>query len=105
MNPNQVLFNLVSSLVNLEYLDISGTNLCGTGVAQRETSNKPDDETSAVACDIPGLKSRVNNPLQFLGLYNAHHEACYRHHIPALKVSSHPLTPWVVEHKNFRHAI
>lgn len=37
--------------------------------------------------DIPGLRSRVNNPFEFLGLYSTHFEACRRHHIPAKRIA------------------
>lgn len=40
-----------------------------------------------LATDIPGLRSRVSNPLDVLGLYGTHHEACHRHHIPALTIT------------------
>jgi len=33
--------------------------------------------------DIPGLEYRVDNPLEFLGLYHTQHNACRRHDIPA----------------------
>lgn len=65
----------------LTHLDISGTNLAGTGVAQFGAQEK------VKSSDIPGLVSRANNPLQFLGLYNTAHSACRRHDIPALTVS------------------
>lgn len=61
-------------------LDIGGTNLAGRGVAER-----PDKliTNCSQLCDIPGLASRVDNPLQFLGLYGTAHGACRRHDIPA----------------------
>jgi len=37
--------------------------------------------------DILGLRSRVGRPLDFLGLYDTRHEACRRHHIPAIHIS------------------
>lgn len=40
-----------------------------------------------LATDIPGLRSRISNPLDMLGLYGTSHEACHRHHIPALCVT------------------
>ncbi len=40
-----------------------------------------------MATDIPGLRSRISNPLDMLGLYGTSHEACHRHHIPALCVT------------------
>ena len=39
------------------------------------------------ACDIPGLNSRIHCPLEFLGLYNTHHDASHRHHIPAKRIA------------------
>lgn len=78
----QLLANLVESLPLLTHLDISGTNLAGTGVAQFEAKEK------LKSSDIPGLVSRANRPLQFLGLYNTAHSACRRHDIPALSVSN-----------------
>lgn len=42
-----------------------------------------------LATDIPGLRSRVSNPLEFLGLYGTAHEACHRHHIPAIRVTGY----------------
>lgn len=79
--PNQVLATIVESLPRLVSLDISGTNLAGRGVVQTMGSERVD------LCDIPGLNSRVNNPLQFLGLYDTQHDACLRHDIPAKLVS------------------
>lgn len=78
--PNQMLAMLVESLPLLTHLDISGTNLAGTGVAQFKANEKVGSS------DIPGLVSRANNPLQFLGLYNTAHSACRRFDIPAIKV-------------------
>ena len=40
-----------------------------------------------MATDIPGLRSRISNPLDMLGLYGTHHEACHRHHIPAVTIT------------------
>lgn len=42
-----------------------------------------DEDMDTDLCEIPGLRSRVNNPLEFLGLYNTLHDACHRNHIPA----------------------
>ncbi|CAK1588698.1 unnamed protein product [Parnassius mnemosyne] len=75
-NPNKVLSSIVTSLPHLQSLDISGTNLAGSGAASVHAR-----------CDIPGLVSRVNNPLEFLGLYGTHHGACKRHDIPAKVIS------------------
>ncbi|XP_026731046.1 protein zer-1 homolog [Trichoplusia ni] len=84
-NPNEVLTKLVTNLPELESLDISGTNLAGTGAAAVSTLSQgtSDCMEMEVRCDIPGLVSRVNRPLEFLGLYATHHGACKRHDIPA----------------------
>lgn len=71
---------IVEKLPLLTHLDISGTNLAGTGVA---TSSSTEVTRRS---DIPGLVSRTGNPLQFLGLYNTAHSACRRYDIPALRV-------------------
>ncbi|GBP93656.1 Protein zer-1 homolog, partial [Eumeta japonica] len=80
MLPNEVLRKIVTSLPNLESLDISGTNLAGSGAA---TVASVSQTSSLLRCDIPGLVSRVNKPLKFLGLYGTSHGACKRHDIPA----------------------
>ena len=46
-----------------------------------------------VRCDIPGLVSRVEKPLDFLGLYKTEHEASLRAHIPAREISGK--TPYI----------
>lgn len=76
----QFLATIIESLPMLTHLDISGTNLAGTGVAQFKASD------SIRSSDIPGLVSRATNPLQFLGLYNTAHSACRRYDIPAVMV-------------------
>lgn len=88
--PNEILTQLVESLTELESLDISGTNLAGTGAAAVSTVQQgtSDGMEYEVRCDIPGLVSRVNRPLEFLGLYGTHHGACKRHDIPAKVVSN-----------------
>lgn len=87
-SPNEVLSKLVTSLSNLKSLDISGTNLAGNGCAVPALTEGTSKGTDAhVRCDIPGLVSRVNRPLEFLGLYGTHHGACKRHDIPAKVVS------------------
>lgn len=100
-NPNEVLAKIVTSLPELESLDISGTNLAGTG-ASVLPADLPDDESSStdrndnkILCDIPGLISRVDNPLEFLGLYGTHHGACKRHDIPAKQVTILIYLNWV----------
>lgn len=89
-NPNSTLSTIVKSLQHLSALDISGTNLPGDGTFDFERTNKKklegyvfDEMEEEGFCDIPGLQSRVSNPLEFLGLYNTSHDACHRHHIPA----------------------
>lgn len=74
----KMLRTIIESLPKLTSLDISGTNLAGRGVAET---------TSESTSDIPGLSLRANNPLQFLGLYETSHNACFRHDIPAKLVS------------------
>lgn len=76
--PDNFLKKIIDNLTNLTHLDISGTNLAGNGVATRNTCHK--------STDIPGLESRTENPLQFLGLYHTAHWACKRHDIPAIEV-------------------
>lgn len=80
LTPNKLLSNLVESLPNLRHLDISGTNLAGDGVAMK-TNN------TASSSDIPGLVSRADNPLEFLGLYYTAHSACKWHDIPAIRIA------------------
>ncbi|XP_059470108.1 protein zer-1 homolog [Neocloeon triangulifer] len=80
-DENQALMQLVQNLPNLESLDISGTNLAGTGAAVMQ------DDTSVGVSDIPGLKIRAFKPLEFLGLYGTMHGACHRHDIPAKRIS------------------
>lgn len=78
--PDQKLEMLMEHLPDLTHLDISGTNLAGNGVATKEYCYKANT-------DIPGLASRTQRPLQFLGLYHTAHWACKRHDIPANEVS------------------
>lgn len=83
--PDTILGEIVIGLPELISLDIGGTNLAGRGVIQRSLDKKNYffDQLS----DIPGLASRVKNPLQFLGLYGTSHQACTRHDIPALVIA------------------
>ncbi|KAL5290316.1 ZER1.2 family protein [Megaselia abdita] len=90
--PDQKLEMLVYNLPNLTHLDISGTNLAGNGVARKVTT--PDEKTMGtnsnyclLSSDIPGLASRSQHPLQFLGLYQTEHYACKRHDIPAIEIA------------------
>lgn len=80
VHHNYILKSIVESLPNLTSLDISGTNLAGTGVAEQK-------ENEHHRTDIPGLSSRVDKPFEFLGLYGTHHGACRRHDIPAKVIS------------------
>ncbi|XP_003702430.1 protein zer-1 homolog [Megachile rotundata] len=88
-NPNTVLADLVNGLPQLTSLDISGTNLagvqimnCGIQAVKYSYYSEFDDATNDL-CDIPGLASRINRPLQFLGLYETSDGACRRRNIPA----------------------
>ena len=89
-NANLCLRSLVQSLCELTSLDISGTNLAGTGSYDREDPEfeelHPVDK-NLVRCDIPGLATRVDRPLDFLGLYKTEHDASLRAHIPAKEIS------------------
>ncbi|XP_013781312.1 protein zer-1 homolog [Limulus polyphemus] len=89
-DPNQILRKIIESLPHLTSLDISGTNLAGPCVQERLTPEELSSDrnmTPVPLSDIPGLRKRSDNPLEFLGLYGTLHEACYRHHIPAKKIS------------------
>nr|NP_001261257.1 uncharacterized protein Dmel_CG12084, isoform B [Drosophila melanogaster]AGB93952.1 uncharacterized protein Dmel_CG12084, isoform B [Drosophila melanogaster] len=91
--PDQTLEMLMDNLRHLTHLDISGTNLAGNGVATKESTTtsgmqqSPKMEQHFALTDIPGLASRTQRPLQFLGLYHTAHWACKRHDIPALEVA------------------
>ncbi|XP_030380134.1 protein zer-1 homolog [Scaptodrosophila lebanonensis] len=88
--PDQTLEMLMDNLRHLTHLDISGTNLAGNGVATKEStsmSTKLNPEPQFALTDIPGLASRTQRPLQFLGLYHTAHWACKRHDIPAIEVA------------------
>jgi len=92
---------LIESLPNLMSLDISGTNLDGDGkfsnfnnfmslyvfIVDLGTFNNCESLIGKQS-DIPGLQRRVNNPLEFLGLYRTKHDACQRQNIPAKIVSN-----------------
>ena len=96
-NPNQVLRAIDKCLPRLVSLDLSGTNLAGTGtfeynLAEEAVAELEEAGGMAAAqmpqCDVPGLVSRAGRPLNFLGLYKTSHDACYRAHIPAAEVSN-----------------
>jgi len=76
--PLVFLETMVESLPQLTSLDLSGTNLSSLGVSGKKPSP---------LCDIAGLQSRVNTPLNFLGLYKTLDEASSRLHIPARTVT------------------
>lgn len=94
-NSNQILAELVNGLPNLLSLDIGGTNLAGRGVAEHPIRDNTrvcgvvggGDDYYYGLCDIQGLACRVNNPLQYLGLYGTGDGACRRHDIPAKVIS------------------
>ncbi|KAF4526612.1 hypothetical protein B566_EDAN006428 [Ephemera danica] len=86
-NENQTLAMIVENLPFLESLDISGTNLAGTGVAMRSPQVETMETVTVALTDITGLCSRVDRPLEFLGLYGTPHGACQRHDIPAKRIS------------------
>ncbi|XP_033224674.1 protein zer-1 homolog [Belonocnema kinseyi] len=79
--PDMILAGLVLGLPELVSLDIGGTNLAGRGVIERPLDKR--NIYFGQLSDIPGLASRVQNPLQFLGLYGTSYGACRRHDIPA----------------------
>ena len=79
--PTKYLEELILMLPSLKSLDISGTNLA-TDYSQA------GGRCDGTLCDIPGLCRRIDNPLEFLGLYRTQNdEACRRRHIPAAVVS------------------
>lgn len=88
-NPND-LHDIVTSLPQLTSLDISGTNLAGVHKVDNEVQSvkqtslcESDNTSDNKLCDIPGLVSRVDRPLQFLGLYATNDGACRLRNIPA----------------------
>ncbi|CAG0881235.1 unnamed protein product [Cyprideis torosa] len=80
-----LLFELVTQLPNLEHLDVSGTNLAGTG--SFSNTSIPPPKPGEPKCDIVGLTPRAERPLKFLGLYGCQFDACRRLHIPAQKIT------------------
>jgi len=91
---NRTLELLIKSLPNLMHLDISGTNLDGCG----ELSNINNFiclymlivDLGGILNNLEslrGLQCRVDNPLEFLGLYRTKHNACQQQNIPAKIVS------------------
>ncbi|KAK1128638.1 hypothetical protein K0M31_003096 [Melipona bicolor] len=86
-NPNTILSDIINGLPQLTSLDISGTNLAGIEIVDRGIQTVEHSFYSDIynnnLCDIPGLISRVDRPLQFLGLYGANDAPCRRRNIPA----------------------
>ncbi|CAL7944872.1 unnamed protein product [Xylocopa violacea] len=86
-NPDAILSDIVNGLPQLISLDISGTNLAGVDIVDRGMQTVEhsfySDIYNSNLCDIPGLISRVDRPLQFLGLYGANDAPCRRRNIPA----------------------
>jgi len=78
--PSEYLEQLILNLPSLKSLDISGTNLAAN-------YSNLGGRLDGTQCDIPGLARRIENPLEFLGLYKTHPEAAQRRHIPARVVS------------------
>jgi len=70
--PAHFLESIILALPKLSSLDISGTNLAGSSA-----------DCSDPLCDIRGLASRVEKPLEFLGLYKTRHSASSWNNIPA----------------------
>jgi Zyg-11 family protein len=70
--PAHFLESIILALPKLSSLDISGTNLAGSST-----------DCSNPLCDIRGLASRVEKPLEFLGLYKTRHSASSWNNIPA----------------------
>jgi len=80
------LETLVIALTKLVSLDISGTNLAGSSA-----------DCSEALCDIRGLTSRVESPLEFLGLYKTKHSACSWNNIPANLISGDSTEDQILE--------
>jgi len=88
-DPHIFLERLSANLPKLRSLDISGTNLAGTGAERRVVGEQQ--------CSIAGLASRVVDPLDFLGLYKTHHDASSRPNIPAVKISGDSCEAQILE--------
>jgi len=87
--PDLFLQRLAIGLPKLRSLDISGTNLAGTGEERRTVIDHQ--------CSIVALASRINDPLDFLGLYKTHHDASSRSNIPAVKISGDSCEAQILE--------
>lgn len=99
-SPSSILKFIVQRLPDLSSLDISGTNLAHNLVL--DSSGKTPEEGNIIEitesdserieggempkCDISGLISRVDNPLDFLGLYKCDYKSNHRTRIPAKQV-------------------
>lgn len=99
-NPNTVLSDIVNGLPQLTSLDISGTNLAGVenvdrGIQTAENSFYSDIYNNNL-CNIPGLVSRVDRPLQFLGLYRSEDAPCARRNIPAKLVNNKSIASYCI---------
>lgn len=46
-----------------------------------------DEDIDIGSCSIPGLESRIDKPLKFLGLFKTIIPSCHRNNIPALSVA------------------
>ena len=98
-DPNKTLKLIVDNLPELKSLDISATNLAGSGVFEYDNNQRTSNESSNMEvdhendmiempqCDIVGLMSRIKNPLDFIGLYKCTHQANHRTHIPSKMIS------------------
>ncbi|XP_017893015.1 protein zer-1 homolog isoform X2 [Ceratina calcarata] len=84
-NPTKLLSEIINGLPQLTSLDISGTNLAGTKVDDCGNQlSESSERYNNTVCDIPGLASRINRPLEFLGLYGVFTDTpCTQNNIPA----------------------
>lgn len=64
----------------MKYFDI---HICAIVTVKGTAEHSLGESLSGKRSDIPGLECRVDNPLEFLGLYHTMHNACRRHDIPA----------------------
>lgn len=79
-HPDRWLATLVEALPDLSSLDLSGTNLAGEDPGEPPA---PLGDWTAIV----GLQSRIDRPLEFLGLFGSPFDACYRPDLPATRVS------------------
>uniref|UniRef100_A0A914CRH3 Uncharacterized protein n=1 Tax=Acrobeloides nanus TaxID=290746 RepID=A0A914CRH3_9BILA len=75
--PVTALHSIATSLQNLQYLDISGTNL----TAAPSENDRPYKGTGTILSDIPGLCC-LRRQLKFLGIFNCDNASNFRQ-IPA----------------------